>query len=308
MLSAVRTDALQKRKPHLHWIAFGSIGISLLVLALKYAAYLLTGSLALYSDALESIINVVASGVALLALRIGARPADARYPYGYHKAEYFSAVLEGVLIAGAAFLILREASQAVFDPKPIEAPALGLAVNAFGSLLNAGWAFLLIQEGKRHHSPALEADGHHLFSDVVTSCGVLVGVALTFLTGRAILDPLIAALVAFYILWAGWRLIKGSVSSLMDSAISAEELERIKAAVSEHGLGALEAHDLRTRSAGRMIFVDFHLVVPGDMSVAEAHAICDRLEDAICAEVKTAHVAIHVEPENQAKRKGIMVL
>ena len=195
--------------------------------------YRVTGSLALYSDALESIINVVASCAALLAIRIGARPANARFPYGYHKAEYFSAVLEGVLIAGAAFLILREAATHIFEPKPLDAPVLGLLINGAASLLNALWSFLLIAEGRRLRSPALIADGRHLLSDVVTSFGVFIGVALAVLTGQLILDPILAALVALYILWAGWGLIKGSVSSLMDVALPDEMLARIRAVIAE---------------------------------------------------------------------------
>lgn len=288
--------------------ALGSVALGLAVLGLKYAAYRLTGSVALYSDALESIINVVAAAAAFLALRVSAQPADANHPYGHHKAEYFSAVLEGVLIVLAALAILHAAWTTYHAPRPLDAPALGLAVNALASLLNGLWSWFLIRHGRRWRSPALIADGRHLLADVVTSAGVLAGVGLVALTGWLVLDPLLAALVALHILWSGWRLVRESVGGLMDEAASPEIQARIRAAIAEHAEGALEAHDLRTRHAGRTTFIDFHLVVPGEMRVAEAHAICDRIEAALRDELEGARIAIHVEPEDKAKHKGIVVL
>ncbi|MEK0082982.1 cation diffusion facilitator family transporter [Benzoatithermus flavus] len=288
--------------------ALGSVAIGLLVLGLKYVAYRLTGSIALYSDALESIVNVVAAAAALLALWISAKPADANHPYGHHKAEYFSAVLEGVLIVLAALSILRESYHGYMAPRPLEAPLPGLAVNAVASAINGLWSWFLISRGRRWCSPALVADGHHLLADVVTSAGVLVGVGLVAVTGWLVLDPLLAALVAVNILWSGWRMVRESVGGLMDEAASPEVLARIKALISEYADGALEAHDLRTRHAGRTTFIDFHLVVPADMRVAEAHEICDRVETALKQDVEGAVVIIHVEPEEKAKHKGVLVL
>lgn len=289
-------------------LAVGSIVIGIAVLALKYIAYLLTGSVALLSDAIESIVNVVTAVIALLAIRWSAMPADAGHPYGHHKAEYFSAVVEGVLIIVAALAILREAYLGYLASKILDAPWQGLAVNGLAGLINAVWSWMLIRQGRRHKSPALVADGRHLLADVFSSVGVLGGVALAALTGWAVLDPALAAAVALHILWSGWRLMKESVGGLMDEAVPPEALARIREIISANADGAIEAHDLRSRHAGRMIFVDLHLVVPGSMSVAAAHGICDRLERAIKAEFGDALISVHVEPDSKAKHSGIVML
>ena len=289
-------------------LAVGSIVVGIAVLALKYIAYLLTGSVALLSDAIESIVNVVTAVIALLAIRWSAMPADAGHPYGHHKAEYFSAVVEGVLIIVAALAILREAYLGYLASKILDAPWQGLAVNGLAGLINAVWSWMLIRQGRRHKSPALVADGRHLLADVFSSVGVLGGVALAALTGWAVLDPALAAAVALHILWSGWRLMKESVGGLMDEAVPPEALARIREIISANADGAIEAHDLRSRHAGRMIFVDLHLVVPGSMSVAAAHDICDRLERAIKAEFGDALISVHVEPDSKAKHSGIVML
>lgn len=289
-------------------LAVGSIVVGIAVLALKYIAYLLTGSVALLSDAIESIVNVVTAVIALLAIRWSAMPADAGHPYGHHKAEYFSAVVEGVLIIVAALAILREAYLGYLASKILDAPWQGLAVNGLAGLINAVWSWMLIRQGRRHKSPALVADGRHLLADVFSSVGVLGGVALAALTGWAVLDPALAAAVALHILWSGWRLMKESVGGLMDEAVPPEALARIREIISANADGAIEAHDLRSRHAGRMIFVDLHLVVPGSMSVAAAHGICDRLERAIKAEFGDALISVHVEPDSKAKHSGIVML
>jgi cation diffusion facilitator family transporter len=285
-----------------------SAGIGVAVTALKFYAAWLTGSLALYSDALESIINVVAAVGAFIALRIAARPADDEHPYGHHKAEFFSAVIEGALIVVAALLILREAYGGLLAPKALDAPALGLAVNAVAGVINAAWAWALMRWGREWRSPALIADARHIFADVLTSLGVLGGVAAVWYTGIPILDPAIAALVALNILWSGFRMVRESVDGLMDRAASPEILNQVRGVISQHGEGALEAHDVRTRSAGQATFVDFHLVVPGDMTVAESHAICDRLEGALETTIPGTVVTIHVEPGDEAKARGLPVL
>lgn len=288
--------------------AAGSIAVGLLVLALKYVAYHLTGSVALLSDAIESIINVATAIAALVAIRFAAQPADANHPYGHHKAEYISAVVEGVLIVIAALAILREAWLAYQAPQMIAAPWLGLAVNGGASVINAVWCTVLLRQGRAYKSPALVADGRHLLTDVTSSFGVFGGVALAALTGFAILDPILAALVAVNVLWSGFRLMKESVGGLLDEALPPDDLSRVRAIIAANAEGALEAHDLRTRQAGRMTFVDFHLVVKGAMSVTEAHDICDRLERAIKAEVQDALISIHVEPDDKAKHSGVVVL
>lgn len=285
-----------------------SAGIGLAVTGLKFWAAWLTGSLALYSDALESVINVVAAVGAFVALGVAARPADAEHPYGHHKAEFFSAVIEGVLIVVAALLILREAYGGLLAPKPLDAPALGLAINAGAGIVNAAWAWALMRWGRAWRSPALIADARHVFADVVTSVGVLVSVGAVWLTGYQILDPAVAALVALNILWSGWRMVRESVDGLMDRAAPQEMVGQIRALISQHGEGALEAHDMRTRSAGQATFIDFHLVVPGAMTVEDSHAICDRLERALESTIGGAVVTIHVEPAAEAKARGVLVL
>jgi cation diffusion facilitator family transporter len=288
--------------------AAAGIFVGVVVFGLKYVAYYITGSVALYSDALESIINVVTAVAAFLAIRLSAKPADRQHPYGHHKAEYLSAVLEGVLIVVAALSILRAAYLGFLNPKPLEAPFEGLMVNGLASLINAGWAYTLIRYGRRQRSPALVADGRHLFTDVITSVGVIVGVALAASTQWAVLDPVVAALVAVNIVWMGYALMRESVGGLMDSAAPPYVQERIRSLISKQGGGALEAHDLRTRQAGPVTFIEFHLVVPGEMSVAQAHDICDRIEHALKEEMGEAVITIHVEPENKAKHSGIVVL
>ncbi len=289
-------------------LALGSIAVAIAVLGLKYAAYAVTGSIALYSDALESVINVVTALVALYAIRVSLLPADAEHPYGHSKAEYFSAVLEGVLIVVAAMLILREAYFAYLAPRAIMAPVLGLAINAGAASLNAIWAYVLVTRGRALRSHALVADGRHLFADVVTSVGVVAGLLAALATGIPALDPALAALVALNILWSGWGVMRDSLGGLMDEAAPPETQGRIRDVISAHAGGALEAHDLRTRHAGRITFIDFHLVVPGQLSVADAHEICDRIERALKEEIDSALVTIHVEPEDKAKHSGIVVL
>jgi cation diffusion facilitator family transporter len=289
-------------------IAAISVLVGLVVLAIKSFAYYLTGSIALYSDALESVVNIATAAAALVAVRLSARPADATLPYGYHKAEYFSAVLVGALIVIAAFSIFREAYLGIRDPRPLDIPLAGLAVNGLATVINAVWCWVLLREGRRSRSPALTADGKHLLTDVLSSAGVLAGVAAAVGTGFDILDPVLAACVALNILWSGWGLIKDSVGGLMDVAVPATQLARIRELIAANADGAIEAHDIRTRQAGRMTFIDFHLVVPGQMTVDDAHAICDRIEQRLKDDVRHCLITIHVEPENKAKHSGIVVL
>jgi cation diffusion facilitator family transporter len=289
-------------------IAATSIAVAIGVMGIKYVAYLMTGSVALFSDALESIVNLLTAVAALIAIRVGAQPPDRGHPFGHHKAEYFAAVLEGTLIIVAALLIFREAYGALLEPRELKAPAAGLAVNALATVINAAWAWVLINRGRALSSPALVGDGQHLLSDVVTSVGVLVGLILATLTGWAILDPLIAAAVAVNILRIGYNLARQSMSQLMDEAASPQIETRIRAVIRANGEGALQAHDIRTRTAGPLTFIEFHLVVPGDMTVEAAHEICDRLEDAIEAELANTDVVIHVEPDHKAKYKGAVEL
>lgn len=287
--------------------AIRSLGVALLVFGLKSLAYWLTGSIALFSDALESIINVVVAGVAFLTLRISVQPPDAQHPFGHHKAEYFSAVLEGALIVVAAFAIFREAAIHFFEPKPLEAPGLGIAINAMSSAINAVWGFRLVKIGQREKSPALDAGGRHVLADALSSTGVVLGLLAAVLTGWLELDAIVAAGVGCYIIWSGWRLLKASVGGLMDQAADPETLRRIQATIHREAEGAIEAHDLRTRHAGPATFIQFHLVVPADMTVTRAHDICDRIENGLRRAVPGARVTIHVEPENKAEHAGIVM-
>lgn len=289
-------------------LAVGSVAVALAVLALKAAAWWLTGSVALMADALESVVNVAAAGAALVAVRYSAMPADANHPYGHAKAEYFSAVLEGVLIVLAALLILNEAWGALAAPRAPEQAGAGLAVSAVASAANAAWAMVLGRRGRALRSPALLADARHLWSDVVTSAGVIAGVGLAALTGLLWLDPLLAALTAANILLSGWRLLRESVGGLMDEAVPPATLDRIRRIVAAQAVGAIEAHDLRTRHAGRFTFIEFHLVVPGGMTVRDSHAICDRIEAALRTDLEAVVITIHVEPEGKAKQSGVPVL
>lgn len=289
-------------------IAFGSIVVGLVVLALKALAWWITGSVALFSDALESTVNVATAIAAVIAIKIAAKPADRDHPYGHHKAEFFSAVLEGVMIIVAALLILREAWHGFQNPRPLDAPMAGLMVNLAASCLNGLWCWVLISRGRRLRSPALVADGHHLLSDVISSGGVVVGVALAAVTGWTVLDPALAALVAVNILWSGWKVMSSSLSGLMDEAVTDETLAKIRNIISDEATGAIEAHDLRTRHAGPRTFIDFHLVVEGQTTVEQAHDICDRVEQALKDGLPGSQITIHVEPEHKAKHSGVLVI
>ena len=284
--------------------ALASVVVALVVMGIKYVAYLATGSVALYSDALESIVNVLTAIAALVAIEVSSRPPDRHHPFGHHKAEYFAAVLEGVLIVVASLMIMRQAANAFLQPQPMRAPLTGLAINGAATALNAAWAWFLLSRGRAWRSPALMGGAQHVSTDVWTSLAVLAGLGLAFLTNWTVLDPLLASAVALNILWTGFRLTRESMSSLMDEAVGAETDGLIRETIRANGAGALQVHDLRTRSAGRATFIEFHLVVPGEMTVQDSHAICDRVEDALRLAVDGSQITIHVEPQDKAKAKG----
>ncbi|WP_420407061.1 cation diffusion facilitator family transporter [Hoeflea sp.] len=288
-------------------LALWSIPLAFGVMGLKFVAFLLTGSIALYSDALESTVNVIAALAAFIAVGYAQKPADTSHPYGHHKAEYFSAVLEGVLIVGAALLIVQEAVAGLLAPARIDAPGPGLAINGLAAAINGCWAYVLIRAGRRYRSPALSADGSHILSDVVTSVGVIAGLVLALLFNQPLLDPLLALIVAINVLWQGWKVIASSVDGLMDRAVDPVDDARIHEIIRAEASGAIEAHDIRTRRAGRVSFVEFHLVVDGSMTVEQSHAICDRLETVLRREVEGAQVIIHVEPAHKAKDEGVQL-
>ncbi len=300
------TEMNEHGKSTVRRLAFWGIPLAFAVMGLKLVAWWVTGSVALLSDGLESTVNVIAAFIAFFVIRYAQKPADATHPFGHHKAEYLSAVVEGVLIVVAALLIVQEAVSALQSPRLLEAPALGLAINMAATAINAVWATILIRTGRKYRSPALTADGQHIYSDVVTSVGVFAGLLLAIATGFAILDPILAILVSLNILYQGWKVISHSVAGLMDHSIEPQEEEAIKQAIAANAIGSLGVHDLKTRRAGAATFVDFHMVVPAKMTVSDAHAICDRLEDAIAKADPGAQVAIHVEPESE-KAHGVRV-
>jgi len=282
-------------------IAWKSIIIALVVLALKIVAAWLSDSVALYSDAVESIVNVFTAIAALAAILIAARPPDENHPYGHEKAEYFAAMAEAVLIGAAAFAILSQAWFTYHDRQMLNVPAEAFAANILAGIVNGVWCLILIRKGRALRSTALEAEGWHLFSDVMSSLGVLVGIMAAKITGIAILDPLLAVFVAANILWSGWQLMKTSILGLMDTAPDDDIIDTIRTAIAEEGNGALEAHDLRARLSGPVTFIEFHLVVDGQLSVNKAHNICDRIEDRLLVEIPNSRIIIHVEPEYKAE-------
>ncbi|MFY0311975.1 cation diffusion facilitator family transporter [Leisingera sp. D0M16] len=286
-------------------LATGSILIALVVMGLKVTAWMMTGSVALLSDALESLVNIGGAVMAWFAVRYAQRPPDAGHPYGHHKAEYFSAVIEGILIVIAALVILHEAISALTRPAAADWGAAGMVVNALAMLVNLAWAQMLLRAGTRLSSPALSAGGRHLMSDVWTSAGVLAGLGLALVTGWAVLDPLLALLVGVNILREGWLVIASSVSGLMDTAAPEEERARIEEIIHRTANGAMQVHGLKTRRAGRALFVEFHMVVDGAMRVRAAHDICDRVEAALKGALPDAQVVIHVEPEHKLEPAGI---
>lgn len=288
-------------KQKIRRLAAWSIAIALGVMALKFAAWRMTASVALYSDALESIVNVLAAGAAFWAISVSHKPADRDHQYGHHKAEYFAAVLEGVLIVVAAMLIIAEVWRTWQHPASLDQPWQGLAINGLATAINLAWASLLIRVGMRDRSPALEADGRHVMTDVVTSVGVIAGLIVAVLTGWHGVDQVLALVVALNILWQGSKVISSSLDGLMDRAVPIEEHMRIRDIISANSAGALEVHDLKTRIAGRAVFIEFHMVVDAEMSVGESHAICDRVEAALEADMPSVRVVIHVEPDDEAK-------
>jgi cation diffusion facilitator family transporter len=277
--------------------AWLSIGAALATIALKTAAWWLTGSVGLLSDALESLVNLAAALLALWMLRVAASPPDEEHPYGFSKAEYFSAGIEGGLIVLAAAGILFTALPRLARPQPLDMAALGLALTAVATLLNFAVARSLIGAGRRFHSIALEADGRHLMTDVWTSLGVLAGVALVFATDLYWLDPLIALAVAAHIVWAGAQLMRRSIKGLLDAAIAPVHKNEVTRLFGEYSRRyGVSFHALRTRQAGARRFLSFHMLVPDAWTVSQAHQLSEELEERIRSLVPNASIDTHIEP------------
>ncbi len=273
-----------------------SLAAAVVTLGLKLAAYLLTGSVGLLSDAAESVVNLLAAGTAYLSLLYAARPVDESHTYGHEKIEYFSSGLEGVLIGVASLTITWVAVRRLFAPEPLESLGPGLALAAAAAAVNGAVAVVLLRAGRRYGSIVLEADGKHLMTDVWTSVGVVAGLGLVRLTGVAALDPLVALAVAASILWTASGLVLRSFNGLMDHALPEAEQQKVRDAITGQLGPGMDFHALRTRQAGTRRFADFHLLVPGSMTVSEAHARTGRVEEAVRLALPGLEVTVHVEP------------
>ncbi|HPF01546.1 MAG TPA: cation diffusion facilitator family transporter [Bacteroidales bacterium] len=274
-----------------------SIAAAVATIALKTLAWQLTGSVGLLSDALESLVNLVAAIIALVAITIAQRPADERHAFGHSKAEYFSSAIEGGLIILAAASIIVSAVPRLFNPVEIENTGVGLLVSAGASLINLVVAVILIRAGKKHRSIVLEADGKHLMTDVWTSVGVIGGIILVVLTGWLILDPIIAIAVAINIVISGAMLIKRSAQGLMDVSISDEDFIKVDKKLGEYRKKGIEFHSLMTRQAGQRIFISVHVLVPGQWSVQKGHDLAEEIEKELIGLFKQpVYVITHLEP------------
>jgi len=288
------TDATTGRAS-LTRFAWLSIGAAVSTMALKAAAYLVTGSVGLLSDAMESVVNLVGALVALTMLTIAARPADEEHAYGHSKAEYFSSGVEGTLILIAAASIGIAAVRRLLIPQPIQQISLGLAVSVAASLVNLAVALVLRRAGKQHQSVTLEASAHHLLTDVWTSAGVLVGVGAVALSGWQRLDPVVALIVAANIVWSGGRIVRKSVLGLMDTALPPGELAAVHEVLAPYLKNGVEYHALRTRQSGARRFVSLHVLVPGEWTVHDGHQLLERIEADIRSTLPSVTVFTHLE-------------
>jgi cation diffusion facilitator family transporter len=277
--------------------AWLSIATALATIVLKGAAWSLTGSVGLLSDALESFVNLAGALMALAMLSLAATPPDEDHAHGHGKAEYFSSAFEGFLILVAAVSIAYAAGERLFKPQPLEAVGIGLVVSVVASLINLATGWILLGVGRRYRSITLEADAHHLLTDVWTSVGVIVGVGLVWATGWLWLDPAIALLVAVNIVWTGWQLLRRSAAGLMDVSIPENELAAINTVLDGYRRQGLDFHALRTRQAGSRAFVTLHVLVPGGWSVQQGHDWSERIEADIRNALPSVHVTTHLEPK-----------
>jgi len=282
--------------PGLTKFAWLSIAAAVLTIVLKSEAYLLTGSVGLLSDAAESFVNLFAAVVALIALRVAARPADENHHFGHGKAEYFSAGIEGLMIFVAAGFILVSSVQRFLHPAALESIGLGLGISTVASVVNGAVGMLLLKAGKAHRSVTLTADGKHLLTDVWTSVGVIIGVLLVGLTGWQRLDPIVAAIVGVNILVTGYRLVSQSVVSLLDAALPADDVARVTAVLDQMRTAEIDFSDLRTRESGRHRFVSLTVLVPGTWTVEQGHGVSDDVEAAISKDLPDTAVQTHLEP------------
>lgn len=278
--------------------AWVSIGAAVLTIGLKTAAYFLTGSVGLLSDALESVVNLVGAFMALAMLTIAARPADKDHAYGHSKAEYFSSGVEGTLILIAALSIILTAIPRLLHPQPLEQAGLGLAVSAAASVVNLIAALILLRAGKRYQSITLEANAHHLLTDVWTSIGVLAGVGAVVLTGWERLDPIVALIVAANIIWSGFRIVRSSVLGLMDTVLPAGEQAAIVQVLDTYKGDDIQYHALRTRQSGARKFASVHILVPDSWTILQGHQLLEKIEADVRHALPGITVFTHLEPVN----------
>ena len=276
--------------------AWLSIFTALVTMALKLIAWKLTGSVGLLSDALESLVNLGGATMALLMLRVAMLPRDEHHAYGHSKAEYFSSGFEGMLILVAGAAILYTAIPSLWHPKVLEQATLGLMVSALASVMNLVVAQILLRAGKKNRSITLEADAHHLMTDVWTSAAIIVGVGLVALTGFTILDPVMAVLMACNILWTGFRLMRESVHGLMDGAWDDDDIKQLNIVLDGYRTEQTQFHDIRTRRAAANRFVSFHMLVPGEWSVQRAHELAEKIEARLEQDIPGAVAISHLEP------------
>ena len=283
------------KSPSLTRYAWLSIAVALITMGLKTGAWWLTGSVGLLSEAMESVVNLLGGMMALSMLIVAERPADEEHPYGHGKAEYFSSGFEGALILIAAGSIAIASVQRLVHPRPLEAIGLGLAISVGASLVNLGAALMLLRAGKRYRSITLEANAHHLLTDVWTSVGVVFGIGVVALTGWQLLDPAVALIVAANIVWTGFRIIQRSILGLMDAALPPEDRAAVEKVLKSFEDGIVRFHALWTRHAGARKFVSVHVLVPGDWSVQHGHHLLERIESEIRRTLPGTIVFTHLE-------------
>jgi cation diffusion facilitator family transporter len=285
------------KQPSLRLYMYLAIATALVTMGVKFIGYFLTGSVGLFSDAAESVVNLVAALVGLWAVTLASRPADKDHTYGHTKSEYFSSGAEGALILVAAIIIAVEAFPRLLHPEPIEQAFVGLAFSVFGAVLNGVLAWFMLREGKQQRSITLEADAHHLFADVMTTVGVVVGVLLVTLTHWYILDPIVALVVAVNIIWTGIKLLRQTGLGFLDTALPQEDMEIVNQVLDTYRKQGIDFHAMRTRIAGRRRFVTFHVIVPGTWTVLKGHSICEEMELALHGALPESTIFTHLEPK-----------
>jgi cation diffusion facilitator family transporter len=285
--------------------AWLSIAAALATIALKSYAYYLTGSVGLLSDAMESVVNLVAAILALIALWIASRPADDNHHFGHGKVEYFSAGAEGIMIFVAAMLIIVSAVNRLMNPEPLESLGIGLAITLVATAINGVVGVMVLRAGRRHRSITLVADGKHLLTDVWTSAGVIIGVGLVALTGWLPLDSIVAIGVALNILWTGFGLVRHSLNGLMDRALPRDQEvlvhDSLRGIAAQYSPGAIAFHAIATRESGRQRFVSMHVLVPGDWTVTQGHDLLELVESSVVAVLPGAEVHTHIEPREDPR-------